>query len=204
MPKQTRDGYPVRTGYGVMPGPADTFVAYGRDWANVSNTPFREYKHWMHEGGISTPLIVSWPAGVASARRGKLESQPGHLIDLMATCIDVAGAEYPKNFGGETITPYEGVSLRPALAGKSLGRVQAIFWEHEGNRAVREGRWKLVSKHPGGWELYDITADRSEQRDLSAQQPDRVREMAQRYDAWARRTLVLPWPVNKTGAKSSG
>lgn len=204
MPKQTRDGYPVRTGYGVMPGPADTFVAYGRDWANVSNTPFREYKHWVHEGGISTPLIVSWPAGVAAARRGHLESQPGHLIDLMATCIDVAGAKYPKDFGGEAITPYEGVSLRPALAGKPLERVQPIFWEHEGNRAVRDGRWKLVSKYPGGWELYDITADRSEQHDLAAQQPDRVREMAQRYDTWARRTFVLPWPVNKSGTKSSG
>ncbi len=93
IPKQTRDGFPVRQGTGVMPGPADTYIAYGRGWANVSNTPFREYKHWVHEGGITTPLIAHWPAGIE--RHGELEAQPGHLIDLMATCVDVAGADYP-------------------------------------------------------------------------------------------------------------
>src|SRR5439155_6360388 len=102
-PDQTRDGYPVRGGYGVMPGPADTFVAYGRDWANVSNTPFREYKHWVHEGGISTPLIVHWPVGIPTKRNGSLETQPGHLIDIMATCVDISGAKYPKKFNGEKI-----------------------------------------------------------------------------------------------------
>jgi len=203
-PEQTRDGYPVRTGYGVMPGPADTFVAYGRDWANVSNTPFREYKHWVHEGGISTPLIAHWPAGIPAARNGKLETQPGHLIDLMATCVDLAGASYPKKFNGETITPMEGVSLLPAFAGQSLARSQPIFWEHEGNRAVRDGRWKLVSKFPEGWELYDIASDRAELHDLAAQQPERVRAMAQSYDAWAKRAGVLPWPVNKNAKKNSG
>ena len=92
VPKQTRDGYPVRQGYGVLPGPADTYVAYGRDWANVSNTPFREYKHWVHEGGISTPLVAHWPAGIAA--HGELRKQPGHLIDIAATCYELAGAEY--------------------------------------------------------------------------------------------------------------
>ena len=201
MPAQTRDGYPVRTGYGVMPGPADTFVAYGRDWANVSNTPFREFKHWVHEGGISTPLIVHWPAGIPAARRGKLEPQPGHLIDLMATCVDLADAKYPVRFNGETITPLEGVSLRPAFTGKSLARSQPIFWEHEGNRAMRLGQWKLVSKHPGDWELYDISTDRSELHDLAAQQPERVKSMAAQWDAWAKRVGVLPWPLPGSAAK---
>src|SRR4030095_13066233 len=97
-PVQTRDGYPVRQGAKVIPGPSDTFVAYGKGWANVSNTPFREYKHWVHEGGISTPLIARWPAGIRD--RGKLRRQPGHLIDVMATCVEVAGVKYPEKYGG--------------------------------------------------------------------------------------------------------
>ena len=200
-PSQTRDGWPVRGGYGVLPGPADTYIAYGRGWANVSNTPFREYKHWVHEGGISTPLIAHWPAGIGAARRGTLEAQPGHLIDLMATCVDLAGARYPANFAGEKIQPMEGVSLRPALAGGPLARAQPIFWEHEGNRAVREGQWKLVSKHPSGWELYDIANDRSELNDLAAKYPDRVKAMSAQYDEWANRVGARPWPLGGGAAK---
>jgi arylsulfatase A-like enzyme len=124
-PKQTRDGYPVQSGTGVMPGPADTFIAYGKSWANVSNTPFREYKHFVHEGGISTPLIAHWPAGIS--RHGELEKQPGHLIDIMATCVDVTGATYPKILKDHPITPMEGKSLLPAFAGKTIER-DAICW----------------------------------------------------------------------------
>jgi arylsulfatase len=195
LPAQTRDGWPVRSGYGVMPGPADTYVAYGRDWANVSNTPFREYKHWVHEGGIATPLIVHWPAGVPAARRGRIEPHPGQLTDLMATCVDVAGANYPAEFAGQKIHPPEGVSLRAAMNGRPPAADRPLFWEHEGNRAVRVGAWKLVAKFPGGWELYDLAADRAEQRDLAAQHPARVREMAAQYDGWAKRVGVLPWPI---------
>ena len=202
-PRQTRDGWPVRSGYGTLPGPADTYIAYGREWANVSNTPFREYKHWVHEGGISTPLIVHWPAGISAARRGKLEPQPGHLIDLMATCVDLSGAKYPTQFAGEKIQPMEGVSLRPALEGKSLARAQPIFWEHEGNRSVRDGQWKLVSKFPGGWELYDIAADRAEQHDVAAKEPARVKAMAAAYDAWAKRANVVAWPANPANAANN-
>ncbi|MSU48945.1 MAG: arylsulfatase [Opitutus sp.] len=203
-PDQTRDGWPVRQGYGVLPGPADTFIAYGGAWGNVSNTPFREYKHWVHEGGISTPLIAHWPAGILAARRGRLEAQPGHLIDLMATCVDLAGATYPENFHGERITPLEGVSLRPAFAGKSLRRVRPIFWEHEGNRAIRIGEWKLVSKHPGGWELFDVEADRSESTDLATRHPARVKDMAAQWETWATRVGVRPWPLSDDGAAPSG
>ena len=135
FPKFTREGKPMRDGYIVMPGPADTFIAYGQGWANVSNTPFKEYKHWVHEGGISTPLIAHWPAGIS--RHGVIESQPGHVVDLMATAADVGQAKDDK--------PIDGVSLVPAFAGKPLNRPKPIFWEHEGNRAVRDGKWKLVA-----------------------------------------------------------
>jgi len=190
-PAVTRDGKPVRIGHGVMPGPADTYVAYGKEWANVSNTPFRLYKHWVHEGGISTPLIAHWPAGIA--RKGELEHQPGHLIDIMATCVDVAGATYPKQVKDQKITPMEGVSLAPTFAGEKLPE-RAIFWEHEGNRAVRQGKWKLVAKGPRGpWELYDMVADRTELNDLAAEQPARVKQLAAAWQAYAERALVLPW-----------
>lgn len=201
IPKQTRDGFVMRQGHGVMPGGADTFIGYGKAWANVSNTPFREYKHWEHEGGISTPLIAHWPKGIAGDRHGKLEAQPSHLIDIMATCVELAETEYPLELAGHSIQPMEGVSLTPALAGKPLNRPQPIFWEHEGNRAIRIGDWKLVSKHPGGWELYDVTTDRTEMRDLATQQPERVKEMASRWQAWADRVGVLPWPLAKEEAK---
>jgi arylsulfatase len=175
-----------------MPGPEDTFVAYGRDWANVSNTPFREYKHWVHEGGISTPLIVHWPEGIPKNRNGKLEPQPGHLIDLMATCVDVARASYPKELAGNKIKPMEGVTLQPAFLGKPLKRKEPIFWEHEGNRAIRDGKWKLVAKENQPWELYDMEKDRTEMHDLAERYPKRVNTLADAWDAWATRANVLP------------
>ncbi|HEX6961460.1 MAG TPA: arylsulfatase [Lacipirellula sp.] len=193
VPKQTRDGYPVRQGVGVMPGPADTYIGYGRGWANVSNTPFREYKHWVHEGGISTPLIAHWPAGIAA--RGELCHEPGHLIDVMATCLDLAGVELPAERNGSAVKPLEGVSLRSAFDGGSIKRDEPIFFEHEGNRAIRDGRWKLVAKGPGGrWELYDMASDRTELNDLAERQPERVATMRGQWEEWAERTGVLPWP----------
>jgi len=191
-PKQTRDGWPVRGGLGVMPGGPDTYIAYGRGWAQVSNTPFREYKHWTHEGGISTPLIAHWPAGVAASRRGRLETQPGQLVDIMATALEVAGAKYPAEFNGQKIKPLEGASLRPVFAGKSVERNKPLVWEHEGNRAIREAQWKLVAKEGKSWELYDLTADRSESRDRASAEPERVKNMSATWDAWAARANVLP------------
>ena len=204
IPKQTRDGFPMRQGNGVMPGGADTYIGYGLNWANVSNTPFREYKHWEHEGGISTPLIAHWPKGIAKEAHDKLNATPTHLIDLMATCVDLAGATYPREHNGNAVQPMEGVSLAPAFSGKPIARPQPLFWEHEGNRAIRSGEWKLVSKHPGGWELYNINTDRTEMNDLAAQQPERVKEMAALWDAWAKRVGVMPWPLAGEGKKGKG
>lgn len=192
-PSQTRDGYPIRMGPKVMPGPEDTYVAYGRGWANVSNTPFREYKHWVHEGGISTPLIAHWPRGITA--KGELRRQPGHLIDIAATCVDLSGAIYPKG-----ATPLEGRSLRPAFGNQPLDR-EAIYWEHEGNRAVRAGDWKLVAKHNQAWELYDLSKDRVEANNLASSFPDRVKDMTAKYDAYSKRANVLPWNVINPGKK---
>jgi arylsulfatase len=191
-PQQTRDGRAVMMGTGAMPGPDDTYIAYGKGWANVSNTPFREYKHWTHEGGISTPLIVHWPNGIARPQRNRLVQAPGHLIDLMATAVDLSGAKYPTEINGQKIHAMEGVSLRPVLTGKALKRAQPIFWEHEGNRAVRAGKWKLVAKENQPWELYDIEADRTELNNLATRMPDKVKELAVQWDAWAARANVLP------------
>jgi len=201
-----RDGRPYRVGPDAMPGPEDTYIAYGEAWANVSNTPFREYKHWTHEGGISTPLVVHWPKGIAASRRGKLEAQPGHLIDIMATCVDVAGAKYPRTVGTNSIRPMEGVSLAPAFRGRSLGRKNPIFWEHEANRAVRDGRWKLVAKENKPWELYDIQIDRTEQHDLSSAEPKRAQQLAAQWEAYAARANVLPlggWRDRAGGTNAS-
>ena len=201
QPLVTRDGRPVRTGHGVMPGPADTYIAYGKPWANASNTPFRLYKHWVHEGGISTPLIAHWPAHIKA--RGKLRHQPGHLIDIMATCVEVAQAKYLTEYKGHKITPMEGKSLLPAFENKPIER-EAIYWEHEGNRAVRRGKWKLVSRHPGGWELYDLEADRTELVSLAGKYPEKVEQLKAMYESWAARCGVQPWPVNKPAENKSG
>jgi hypothetical protein len=193
-PNQTREGFPMLSGRQVMPGTADTFISYGKEWAHVSNTPFREYKHWVHEGGIATPLIAHWPKGMAETMKNRLVQAPGHLVDIMATCVDVAGARYPAEVAGQAIRPLEGVSLRPAFAGQPLARTNPLFWEHEGNRAIRAGKWKLVAKGPKGqWELYDMEADRTELHDLASGQPERVKELVAQWETWAKRAHVLPW-----------
>jgi len=217
IPPQSRDGYPLRRGDGVMPGPPETEIGYGRNWANVSNTPFREYKHWVHEGGISTPLIVHWPRGYAKVGpklgpnlsnpggdQGLLYTSPAHLIDLMATALDLSGAEYPLTYKGEKLIPVEGVSLATAFSGEPLKRGKPIYWEHEGNRAVRDGKWKLVAKGVDGpWELYDMEKDRTEMNDLSATHPDIANKMAEQYQTWASERGVVPFGSWKKGKENS-
>jgi len=204
-PAKTNDGRPVRPGNGpsIMPGPDDTFATYGVEWANVSNTPYRLYKHWVHEGGIASPLIAHWPKGIK--RKGAITNENGHVIDLMATCVDVAGATYPKELNGNAILPMEGRSLAPAFQGKKIVRTDAFYWEHEGNRAMLDGKYKLVSRFPDKWELYDHEADRCEMHDLSASEPKRVADMVARYEAWMKRCNVIPWAeVQKIKAVDAG
>jgi arylsulfatase len=179
---------------GDQPGGPQSTVFLGQCWATLANTPFRRYKHFTHEGGISTPLVVHWPAGITQQRHGKLEHQPGHLIDILATAVAASGAAYPSEFNGAAIQPMEGVSLIPAFAGEPLERRKPIFWEHEGNRAVRDGKWKLVMKLRGPWELYDVEADRTESLDLIEEQPEVAKELISKWEAWAERSDVDEWP----------
>ena len=167
-------------------------MSYDLPWANASNAPFRLYKHWVHEGGISTPLIVRWPRVIQASR---IEHTVCHVIDLLATCVDAAGVAYPTVYKESEITPLEGESLVPAFQVEGWQRDAPVFWEHEGNRAVRDGRWKLVSRYPGNWELYDMVEDRTELDDLSEVNRPQVADMVAQYDAWAERCRVLPWPV---------
>lgn len=205
IPKRTRDGKVVKQGTKVIPGGADTFHGYGQAWANVSNTPFREYKSRVHEGGISTPLVAHWPKGIAPKLKGKFEDQPSHVIDFMATCLDLAKAEYPKKINGEDVVPMQGVSLKPVFLGKSIIREKPLYWEHQGNRAIRMGNWKLVAKGTfGAWELFDVDSDRSELNDLADLYPNRVTEMSQKWEEWAIETHVKPWPWKQKKNKSKG
>jgi arylsulfatase A-like enzyme len=178
---------------GAPPGPADSFLSYGVGWANASNTPFRLYKHHVHEGGIATPLIAHWPAGMKGAEAGGVTHEVGHVIDVPATCLDVAGAAYPETFEGRALTPIEGRSLLPVLRGGVRAADRPLFWEHEGHRAVRVGKWKLVARHNRPWELYDLDADRTEMRDLAASETGKVKELSTLYDEWAKRSNVEPW-----------
>lgn len=187
---------------GDNPGGPDSSLKCGQSWATLENTPFRRYKHYNHEGGISTPLIAHWPAGIAA--KGEFRTQPGHLVDIMATCVAVSGAKYPAEFNGNAILPMEGRSLLPAFANKPIER-DALYWEHEGNAAIRVGDWKLVRFHStGAWELYDLKTDRTELNDLSAKNPEVAKELAAKWDAWSIRANVVPYPdQQKAGGKKN-
>ena len=162
--------------------------SYGQGWANLSNTPFRRYKRENHEGGISAPFVIHWPKGFSS--RGELRHQPAHLIDLMATFVDVSGAEYPTQFNGHSIQPMQGQSLTAAFDSTVITD-RTLYWEHEGNRAIRDGHWKLVGQRNGPWELYDIDKDRTELTNLAEEHPDRVGRLRLKWQAWADGVGVL-------------
>jgi len=167
----------------------------GESWAFLQNTPWRKYKHFNHEGGIATPLIAHWPNGIRA--RGEWRHEPGHVIDILPTCLDVAGGECPRERQGKPTQPPEGKSLVPVFSGGAIER-EALYWEHEGNAAVRVGDLKLVRLGAKGpWELYDLATDRTEQRDLAASRPDDAAALAARWQAWAEQTHVLPRPENR-------
>lgn len=166
-----------------------SFTSYGALGANVSDTPFRLFKHWEYEGGTATPFIAYFPDVI---KPGSIVNKPAHIIDLMATCLDLAGATYPKVYHGNNITPTEGISLVPVFKGQNWKGHNGLFFEHEGNRAVRQGDWKLVSQRPENkWELYNISTDRSELNDLSAKYPQKVAELEAMYKTWAIRAGVV-------------
>ncbi len=165
----------------ASPGSAETHLCLGPGWSSVANTPFRRHKTWVHEGGIATPLIVHWPRGIAA--RGELRHDPGHVIDLVPTFLEAVGATGIEPVGAPTVPPRPGKSLVPALARDGTVRHDAIWWAHEGNRAIRVGDWKLVAAGKDGpWELYNLAADRTETRDLARQEPARVRELAGHWE----------------------
>ncbi len=175
----------------IPPGPLASYRTVDAPWATVSNTPFRRFKKFLHEGGIATPLIAYWP-GVLK-RGGAITTEAGHVIDLMPTFCELAGADYPRDFNGEAIQPAPGRSLLPVLQGRPPGPRGDLCWELWGHQAIRTGRWKLVGCRGGAWELYDLQTDRTEQHNLAAAMPDRVEELAKRYRHWAE-TLNAPPP----------
>lgn len=199
VPAAAPDGSELQFGNNpnVMPGPGKTIQSYGGPWGNVSNTPFRLYKHFAHEGGISTPLVVHYPRGMATTVG--VQHPVSHEIDIMPTCLAAAGVTLPQmTKAGTAPLPLEGRSLLPVLRGRPIENRGMLFWEHEGNCAVRDGKWKLVSAFPNTWELYDMDADRTEMHNLADAMPDRVVSMAAAYRAWAERVGAQPWPMPRT------
>jgi len=159
----------------AAPGSAKTYLCLGPGWSTTSNTPFRRHKTWVHEGGIATPLIAHWPDGIQS--RGGLRHTPGHVIDIAPTIFELAGTERFAEWNGKPVPPPPGVSLVPAFSPDGSISHEALWWLHEGNRAIRVGDWKLVAAKGDPWELYDLGSDRNETKNLAQQHPERVRDL---------------------------
>jgi len=192
FPKETADGRKVTLGniIGKRPGDAQTFMSYDLPWSNVSNAPFRLHKHWVHEGGISTPLIVHWPEKI---KRACVSHEPAHVVDILPTIMEVAGASYPKEFKEQRTTRLDGESMVPMLEGKKWSREQPIYWEHEGNSAVRMNNMKLVRLHGRPWELYDMDNDRTELRNLAGKNVALETSLKREYLAWEETCGVEDW-----------
>jgi arylsulfatase len=194
FPDTTNDGRPIEMGnrLDVMPGGAQTYQSYDKPWANVSNAPFRLFKHYVHEGGISTPLIAHWPKGFVSGANAHAAC---HVVDVLPTILEATGCQYQSEVGGHEIQPMQGQSLMDLFRGKDWAREEPIFFEHEGNSAVRLGQFKLVRQHGKDWELYDIEADRTELTDLRGSNTDLEADLIGQYNNWAKRTGVMDWDV---------
>ena len=170
------------------PGPVDSERWYNVEWANVGNTPFRKYKQWQHEGGISTPLIIRWPNEIQA---GSILRTTGHMLDIMPTLLDITEIKYPDNFRGRDILPMEGESLFPVFIGNSLGRKKPIIYEFAGNRFIKDKDWKLVAQVGEGWELYNLRLDRTELNNLIDKYPERAKKMKKNYEDWAKRVGAM-------------
>lgn len=194
-PSETRDGklirYPVEKE--VMAGPQTSYASIGAKWANVANTPYREAKAQSYEGGVRTPLIAYWPAGL-KAPKGSISDQVGHITDFMRTFIELAKSNYPDTYKGNRIVPAQGLSLVPALLGEKSPGHQLLFNEHYNAKYVRAGDWKLVAKPKGKWHLYNLAEDGSENKDLASANPEKVKELEAKWKAWAHAHHVYPKP----------
>lgn len=187
-------------------GTDSTYESYRGYWANLSNTPFRLYKTHTTEGGIRTRFIVSWPGHIQ--KTGEiLDNQPVHIIDLAPTFVSLAKAEYPKKYQGKDINPLNGQNILPVFIGQQQAE-RTLYWEHQGNKAVREGKWKLMSRstetvpYEGVWELYDLDNDKTELVNLASKYPEKVKELAQKWVKRAENNHF--YPINGTDLKESG
>jgi arylsulfatase len=185
LPERTRDGRAMVPGNvpDLMPGPEITYQSYGYGWANASNTPYRLFKQFDHEGGIHTPMIAHWPKGITNA--GGIVPQVAHLIDVTPTLLDVTQTKLPETIDNRPPLALDGTSLSAALKGSPTPGHETLFFDHNKGRAIRDGRWKLVQVKSAEWELYDIVADPNELHDLAAQMPDRVERLARRWEEWS-------------------
>ncbi len=194
FPDTTHDGRKITMGNvpNLRPGDPLTYQSYDKPWANVSNAPFRQFKHYVHEGGISTPLIAHWPKGIAA---GQIAHTPCHVVDVLPTILQATGSNYLSELGGHAIQPLQGESFLDLLSGKQWEREQPIFFEHEGNCAVRLDNFKLVRKHGCDWELYDMDADRTELNNFAGKNAPLEKELLKQYQDWADKTGVLDWNI---------
>lgn len=207
IPSHTKDGREVIAGDipGLDLGPDDTYGSYGPQWAHLSVTPFRRFKSWVHEGGIHTPMILKW--GDKIKDKGGFRKGLYHLVDFMPTFMELSGATYPEQIRGLETIPYQGVSLVPSIEEDVFDENRTVFWEHEGNKAVRRGNWKLVSEFPGSWtsmsaypkegkwELYNLEDDCTETRDLADKHPELVKELSDLWNNWAEKSNVADWTL---------
>lgn len=196
LPAKTRDGRPMRPGNvpAIMPGPEDTYQSYGYGWANLSNTPFRLFKQFDHEGGIRTPMIAHWPKGIRGG--GKVTFAPAHLVDILPTVLEITGTPAPRQRESRTAYPMDGASLLPVFRTGERPPPSALYFSHSSGRAIRQGDWKLVAVARGGegkkreraaaaeWELYNLAEDPSELENLAPRRPELVAELARRWNAW--------------------
>jgi arylsulfatase A-like enzyme len=170
-------------------GSSASFLCLGPGWSSAANTPMRRHKTWVHEGGISTPLIAHWPAGIRA--RGELRHRPGHLVDILPTLLELSGAEKPAELGGAPVPQAPGHTLVGTFAKDDPELLGYLWWQHEGHRAIRSGNWKLVSLKGGDWELYDLSRDRGESHNLAQSMPDRVEEMSALWEKQSNQNVVL-------------
>jgi len=185
-PSMTRSGQAIlQPGDYPIPGPETSASTIGEGWAGALNTPFRYWKSESFHGGTATPMIVQWPAGLKT-RHGSLTGQVVHVMDLMPTCLELAGATYPTTYKGNEIIPLESHSIKPILDGK-IRTQDPIYWEHEGGRAVRVGNWRLVSLKNANWQLFDMAEDLSETKNVASGHPDKVHELKELWNAWAKK-----------------